>query len=169
MLVRDVVSCLEQFRTMFNQGKSFTAEYSGPWHFNKSYRTEQVPFAKSSGIYIYTRPALPDWKLNIQQNDAEILYIGKSNGGIAARVWQHMGLIFDPETGQECDPRFKYHQWANEVNVPDDIRRDIANGDIVVYTICIEPGSFEPQVIEKYLIACFYRAWDRLPILNKDV
>lgn len=173
MLVKDIVSCIEQFRTMFKQGNSFTAKYSNPWHFNKSYRKEQVPFANSSGIYIYSKPA-PNWEVPINHNDKKIWYIGKSDGGIAARVWQHMGVIYEPGTKNECNPRFKYHQWAEDiVNVPADIRQSIAEGNVVVYTVRIEPGNnsktFNPQVVEKYLLACFYRAWDELPVLNKDI
>jgi hypothetical protein len=169
VLVKDIVPCIEQFRTMFKQGNSFKAEYSKPWHFNKSYKTDQVPFAKLNGVYIYSKPASPDWNVPIYQNEEVIWYIGKSAGGIGARVWQHMGSIFEPGTEDVCKPRFKYHQWANDDNVPDDIRQSIADGNVVVYIVRIEPDNFNPLVVEKYLLACFYRAWGKLPILNKDI
>ena len=169
MIVKDIVQYLKQYKAMIAGDVPLEFEYSQPWHFNISYRDQKVPFASNSGVYIYTKPDEKNWHIPIEENIGDIWYIGKSEGDIGGRVWAHMGLIYEPGTQEECRPRFKYHDWSDDQNILDSIRNSIAEGEIVVYTIKVSPEDFNPQVIEKYLLACFYRAKKKLPILNKDI
>jgi hypothetical protein len=169
VVVMDIRESVESFKSLYPGGFSFEATYSRAWHFNFSYKNRKLDFGGDSGIYIYSKPAEPDWDLPLHKNSEAIWYIGKSQGTIAGRVWAHMRLIFEPGTGEVCNPRFKYHDWANDPSVPGDICTAVATGNIVVYTIQITPSTFDPQVIEKYLLACFYKSIGTLPPLNKEI
>jgi len=169
MVVKDIIQYLDQFKSIVPNDSSFRFECSDPWHFNISYQKQNVPFGGDSGIYVYTDPVSENWNLQIEHNYSNIWYVGKSEGDIGGRVWAHMGLIYEPDTKEVCKPRFKYNEWRDDQKIPDDIRKSIEEGDVVVYTIKIIPVSFDPKVVEKYLLSCFYRLNNRLPFLNKDI
>jgi len=169
MIVSDIPYCLQQFRVLFTKAVPFDSEFSKAWHFNLSYKDHRVPFNDQSGVYIYSKVSSPQWDVPLDQNSSDIWYIGKSQGNIGGRVWKHMGLMYDPKTGEPCDPRFKYHDWADDDTVPSKIRASIVNGETVVYTIKIAPNEFDPQVVEKFLLACHYRTKGILPPLNREI
>lgn len=117
---------------------------------------------------MYSRPGEP-WDVPLDRNTEDVWYIGKSDGDLAGRVWAHVGVIYEPGTNEPCDPRFKYHQWAESDTIPTDIARSIAHGNTVVYTIKVEPFGRAPgvaQALEKYLLACCFRVDGELPPLN---
>src|SRR6266496_3411362 len=97
-------------------------------------------------VYIYTEPNVPKWDMSFENNHSAVWYIGKSDGDLAGRVWDHVGRIYDPSTGgKECVPRFKYHRWADQASVPQSIRDAVANGNIVMYTIKVDPRGAGPS------------------------
>jgi len=162
---------VEAFRALPDASQPISLHFSRPWHFNHTFR-EPIEFAKDSGIYIYTCPANP-WDLALDQNAQDIWYIGMSDGGLAGRVWAHVGAIYDPPgSGVLCNPRFKYHQWTTVETVSDQIKTAIAIGNLVVYTIKVEAIGSAPglaQALEKFLLACCFRVDGKLPPLNIDL
>ena len=171
MQLRNLAEVVETFRLM--QGSPLNVIFGKPWHFTHSYSERHVDFAaQSAGVYIYTEPVTPDWNVPLEQSPAAVWYIGKSDGALAGRVWAHVGAIRDPETGKECVPRFKYHEWAAQQSVPQSIRDSVANGNVVVYTIRIhlvgEPPGYA-QALEKFLLASHFRNTASLPPLNRGL
>lgn len=170
--VCDLQKYAETFRDLPRAAFPLKIEFSDPWHFSHSYRDKRVPFASSNGVYLYTSPNKPWWNIPLDQNGGEVWYIGKSEGNVADRVWAHMGAIYDPATGKPCEPRFKYHQWAESKYVPSEVRNAIAYGHVVVYTIRVETDQETPGIslaLEKYLLSCCFRASGKLPLLNIDM
>lgn len=177
MKPKDITDKLRLFQErVFPEGPSFNFESSKPWSF--IYPPEgntYVPFRNDTGIYIFSKPIVTnetDWNIPMEDNNSDIWYIGKSDGDIGGRVWSHMGLIYEPGSRILCSPRFKYNEWHKDARIPEDIRTFLDNGNIVVYTIKITPINrqrFEPQVIEKFLLACYYKSEGHLPPLNKDI
>lgn len=148
----------------------FQIKISDVWHFNHS-QGIGVPFGDSSGIYIYSLPSSGSWNENPNEINEDILYIGKSNGDIGGRVWSHVGLIYEPGTKEVCIPRFKYHQWRDDENINDELKKNISDGDISVVTVKVDVpiNSMIPEAIEKYLLSLCVRIDDKLPILNKGL
>jgi len=168
MLVKDIPRCLETYLQLFPQGSGFRTSYSRAWHPNRSSDDPIDELGATTGIYIYSAPGDPDWDLKMSENDNSIWYIGKSRGSVRARVWQNLGRLYEKD-GSVCDPRFKYHRWANDSTVRDVATKDaVAKGDFVAYSVSITPLAhcFEPQVVETFLLSCFYRSTGTLPILN---
>jgi hypothetical protein len=94
--------------------EKYTIDFSKPWHFNESYKNEKVPYSDAYGIYLFTNPAIP-WNIDIEGNNEDIYYIGKSEGNIGGRVWKHVGLVYEPNSNyQKCNPMFKYHNWHKD-------------------------------------------------------
>jgi hypothetical protein len=171
MKVCDLKPYVDTFRALPSASRPISLDFSRPWHFNHSYRETQVNFEKDGGIYIYSCPCEP-WAVPFDQNAQEIWYIGKSDGALARRVWAHMGDIYEPGSREPCNPRFRYHEWADCESVSRDIRNAIAHGDTVVYTIKVEPLGGAPGIakaLEKYLLACCFRVDGKLPPLNVDL
>ncbi|MEO5344663.1 MAG: hypothetical protein H7842_15350, partial [Gammaproteobacteria bacterium SHHR-1] len=83
----------------------------------------------------------------------------------------HMGLIYDPITKEGCKPRFKYHQWADEEDISDDIKGQIETGSLSVITVKVDVAkkSIMPDAIEKYLLSLCVRKDGDLPLLNKEL
>lgn len=169
MKVKEIVNYLFYYQELFKKGIVFDFVCSAPWHFNKPDIVPRVPLGSESGIYIYTRPNEGNWEVNIEDNNSDIWYIGKSAGDIGGRVWAHMGLMYEPETKKICNPIFKYNDWSEDNSVDPKIRDSISNGNLVVYTIKISPKEFNPEVVEKYLLSCYYKAKGCLPPLNKGI
>jgi hypothetical protein len=136
---------------------------------NHSYQDGQVDFAKSSGIYVYSEPDAANWRLPIEVNENSIWYIGKSDGNLAGRVWNHLGCVYEPGTNEACNPRFKYHQWAEVQGIPDVVRKSVFDGNVVVYIIEVTPNGDSPgfaHALEKYLLVLYFRRYGHLPPLN---
>jgi len=172
MRVCDLQHLVEMFGDVVKDARSIELTVGRPWHFEHSYRESHPDFAKSPGVYVYSKPASPDWNLALERNTELIWYIGKSDSNLASRVWSHIGLTYDPETQRPCEPRFKFHQWAQREDVPFGIREAIATAQVVVYTIKVDPLGRPPglaQALEKFLLATYYRATGSLPPLNLEL
>ena len=119
------------------------------------------------GIYIYSECKESDWNIQLIENINEIWYIGKSLGSIRARIWKHLAI--NSKDIKEGDPKFKNHRWTNDPNVMGtSINNSISMGDFNVYAIPIRSGKiqFPPEVVETYLLCCYYKSLGRLPLLN---
>jgi hypothetical protein len=170
MKINNVPGLIHNFSNLFHEGCSFEIEFGGPWHFNECRGTAPPHADNEIGVYFYTCRNPKDWSTPIEQNEADIWYIGASNSDLGSRIWDHVGAIYEDYKNRiECSPRFKRNQWANDNSVPDNIKQSVAEGDIVIYTVAISPKDFNPMVLEKYLLACYYKAWGRLPFLNKGI
>ena len=148
---------------------SLTVAFGQAWHAKESYRDGQVDFANISGVYLYTEPCVPDWRVPFAENRSAVWYIGKSNGGQAGRVWKHLGRVNEPGTRTPCVPQSKYHRWAEKESVPRRIRDAVANRNLVVYTIGVQPLGNPPgnaKSMEKYLLEAYVRSVGSLPPLN---
>jgi len=101
MQVKTIPDLLEQFRGVGANLNDLSFEYSEPWYFNKE-KAGYVPFSDCTGLYIYTGVS-ENLDADIFHCDTEVLYVGKSQGGIGGRVWAHMGVLYDPETKEVCN------------------------------------------------------------------
>lgn len=169
MIVADIQRCLELYAGLFLSGSGFQVKYSRPWHPNRSKDDDPISELNAkSGVYIYSKPGDPNWDLPLMKNQNAIWYIGKSRRSIRARVWANLGA-FKEENGSTCNPMFKYNRWANDKRIRDDSIKDaIGNGEFVAYSIAVLPVglNFAPEIVETYLLTCFYRSTGTLPVLN---
>jgi hypothetical protein len=170
MNVKQTHSYIVEFVNVPSSFGTISAEFSPPWHFNFN-KTQSVTFGAECGIYLFTKPAVPDWDITIESNTEDIWYVGESAGNIERRVWDHVGRIYESGSDYvECDPRFKYNQCADEPTVPEDVKRHLANGDVVVYTVKITPGHKRLLLaLEKHLLSIHVRTKGQLPLLNKII
>jgi len=167
MKVKDIRSHIENFIKI--QGIEANVQYSKPWHFN-FHKGEKVPFGDCTGIYLYAEALSDNWNIPIESCQRDIWYIGKSEGDLGGRVGKHMGLIYEPNSREVCTPRFKYNDWHSDADVPADIKRQIADGELVVYTIkLVSEKTLLALALEKYLLSIHVRVTGRLPVLNKDL
>ena len=169
MKVNEIKIAAEKFISCIDAKniEKYTIDFSKPWHFNESAKTA-VPYSDAYGIYLFTNPANP-WNIDIESNNEDVLYIGKSEGGIGGCVWQHVGLIYEPNSNyQLCNPRFKYHKWHKD-NISEEVKHKIANGDIVIYSVKISPNDLMVNALEKYLLALYHRKTGKLPVLNRGI
>ena len=128
--------------------------------FDNDKKISTIPYAERNGIYIYTK------------RDEEILYIGKgeydSGGGIGFQSCSHLGAAT-----RNSEVMFENHQWKNETPDKDkeemeEIKRIIATGDFLIWTIPVKPEHFT-SLIEVYLQTfCIYISGE-LPKLNKRI
>jgi len=168
MLVADIPRCLETYASLFPGADVFRASFSDAWHPNRSSNDPIEDFGAKSGVYIYSAPGDPDWNLSISDNKNPIWYIGKSRSSVRARVWANLGVLYEKD-GAICNPIFRYHRWADDEKIKDnEIKQAIAGGEFVAYSIAIEPvgSNFAPEIVETYLLTCFYRSAGTLPVLN---
>lgn len=168
MTVAFVKRKIDEFGKIQSAFGALKVEIGRPWHFNES-KEEYVPFGKEHGLYLFTKPNLPDWEIEAEENDNPVWYVGKSAGDIGGRVWKHVGLIFDPETKLVCNPRFKFHRWSNVLSVPEDTRKSVADGNVVVYTVAVRSESMSPllsELLEKYVLVHYALENGGLPELN---
>ena len=85
MKVQDVRVALEAFEHLFPGPAPLQLEYSSPWHFAEA-QQRRIPFEQHHGIYIYSEPTTPDWRVPIDQSESPVWYIGKSDAALAGRV-----------------------------------------------------------------------------------
>jgi len=165
MKLYKLLQLVDDFSNLSSTKHKFKCCEPRTWCFEAS--KQKIPYAKTNGIYMYFSKFLT---IEEAKNE-EVLYIGKSNGNIAARVWSHVGKLYENDQKTLCVPRFKYHQWANDKSVSTDIRNLVANGEICVVTIQIntDTKSFLPLALEKYLLALCVVKDGKLPVLNKDI
>ncbi len=170
MKVKELKPHIDHFINFPGGRQPVSAEFSRPWHFNFC-KGEQIPLSVGNGVYLYTKPATPDWNLPFEENAEDVWYIGKSEGDIGGRVWHHTGRTFEPGSQDEiCNPRFKYHSWKDAAYVPDSIKNQIATGDLVVYVIQIKSElKMLAPALEKYLLVVHLRLTGELPILNMQL
>lgn len=168
MVVEDIPRCLKIFSELFSWDNGFQVHYSSAWHPNKSMDDPILDLGASTGVYIYSEPNYPQWNLPISANKNAIWYIGKSQSSVRARVWRNLGNMSEKD-GSVCNPKFKYHRWANDETIKDiRVKEAIAQGDFVAYSIAIKPVSvrFAPEIVETFLLTCFYRSRGEIPVLN---
>ena len=169
MKVKDVDKCIKNYNNLFDSENKIDATYSNPWNPLKG---EDILLDQNyqCGIYIYSECKESDWNIPLVENKNEIWYIGKSLGSIRARIWSHISI--NSKDQKEGDPLFKNHRWTNEPNVMGTaISNAISTGDFNVYAIPIESkkNQFPPEIVETYLLCCFYKSLGRLPILNSII
>ncbi len=172
MVVRDIPRCIDTLNNLFPGEKPFRAEYSGAWHPNESGDDDPIlRLGATGGIYFYSEPGNPEWNLNINENGNSIWYIGKSSASVRSRVWKNLGNLYESD-GSLCNPRFRHHRWMNDSSITDArVKNNIANGDFVAYGIDIVPqeSRFDPEIIETFLLCCYYRSMGKLPVLNSII
>lgn len=161
------IDSVRRFQALPSALGEFSVEVSEPWHFNES--GGRVPFESECGIYLYTEPGDPVWRLPLAENQNAVWYVGKSGGSIGGRVWSHMGSIYDPTTGTTWTPRFKRHRWAEANSVPQDIRHRLAHGDVVVYALAVRAernAALLAELLEKHVLVEFVLTHGHQPPLN---
>jgi hypothetical protein len=173
MRAKDVEKALREFEKSDSSFGELSVTISNPWHFNSS-RELRIPFESEYGIYLFTKPSLPSWDIGIDSNDQDVWYVGKSVGDIGGRVWNHVGRIYDPETKLPCSPRFKFHRWADVDSIDPNIRKAVADGNVVVYTIRISATptlthaqkGLLSELAEKYVLVKYVLEHGKPPALN---
>jgi hypothetical protein len=166
--VQYIKKILDKFIALPWNFQPLRCEISEPWHFNES-REIDVPFGYEKGLYLYTKPNVPEWNLPMINNENPVWYVGKSEGDVGGRVWNHVLPVTEKQTGLPCIPRFKYHQWSEIPSVPEDVRDSVASGIVVVYTISVRSESQVPflaELLEKYVLIEYVLAEGKLPVLN---
>ncbi len=126
MLTRQIPTLIREYQAGV-RGRNFAATFSEPWHFSKS-ATRRVPFEKDPGVYFYTQPAAPDWRLPIEVNEQPVWYIGMTDAGLS-RLWDHLRPFTDRSTGGPLIPRFRDNRWAKLEFIPQPIRDSVSGGD----------------------------------------
>ncbi|WP_045217386.1 hypothetical protein [Desulfonatronovibrio magnus] len=169
MVVKDIDECLKTYNNLFGSKIKLKATYSDPWN---PLRGEDIFYELNyqCGIYIYSECKETDWNIPLTENMNEIWYIGKTIGSIRGRIWKN--IANDSKELKKGDPKFKNHRWTNDPNViGTPIDTVISMGDFNVYAIPIksENEHFPPEIIETYLLCCYYKSQGRLPILNSII
>ena len=146
----------------------FSFDISEPWCF-KDRKELSIPHGDKRGVYIFASQSDPSGMLADGMN-AEIWYLGKSKAAMGRRIWEHMGRILEPDNGKECDPPFRYHHWIDS-HASDKVRDEIANGNVVIYTIPLETTKSSIDVmemLEKHLLVEYALRYQSLPALNNS-
>jgi hypothetical protein len=145
-------------------------EFSNAWTFDEAENKVRPPFGNKPGVYIYARGKEVCDSTTFENSNLEVLYVGMSGRNISSRVWKHVGNIKDPVTDKPCSPKFKYHQWKDADYISDDIKTDIANGNVTVYCIKAERQECSklPRALEAFLLTTHYALGGMLPALNLD-
>lgn len=174
MNTQSTIQLVRSFAGRSSPFGKLTVEVSDPWHFNHCQGTN-IPFqnAGKGGIYLLTEPG-EHWDQVAESNYNPVWYIGTSQKNVGGRVWDHVGSIYDEETGAQNVPRFKHHRWADIASIDESIRERVSEGDIVVYTIAISSENHDqsyllPALLEKYVLVEFVMASGKLPPLNLGV
>ena len=168
-----VCAALKEFDQLESTLGTFRQKTSDPWYYLEQHTNLRIPYETDYGIYLFTKPSEPDWKISLDENRSTLWYVGKSAGDIGGRVWNHLGNVYN-ENGERCDPPCRAHQWAGNENVDASIRDAIAHGCLVVYTVKIEmPGNLNqtqemllPELLEKHILMRYFLKYGRLPALN---
>jgi len=96
MIVKNIKKTID---TIVTESGRFTASYSEPCFYN--YETRQwsspIPYGdKIGGVYLIALcKEMVDWRVRIEDNDSDVLYIGKSNGDIGGRLRSHIKKLSD--------------------------------------------------------------------------
>ena len=157
------------YNNLFDSETKIEAIYSDPWN---PLRGEDIFYDLNyqCGVYIYSECKESDWNIQLIENINEIWYIGKSLGSIRARIWKNIAI--NSKDIKEGEPQFNNHRWTNDPYLMGtSISNSIAMGDFNVYAIPIrsEKFQFPPEMVETYLLCCYYKSLGRLPILNSII
>ena len=169
MLVQDIDKCLNLYNNLFDSKTKIEAKYSEPWN---PLRAEDIFYDLNyqCGIYIYSECKESEWNIPLKENTNEIWYIGKSLGSIRSRIWKHLAINI--KEIKEGEPKFKNHRWVNDPNIMNTKIDDLlSKGDFNVYAIPIKSENikYPPEIIEIFLLCCYYKSLGRLPILNSII
>lgn len=168
MSVRFVESVLAGFSSRRSVLGPVSISLSAPWHFNES-RETKLQVGSARGLYLYSRPATPNWQLPARDNTSEVWYIGKSKTDLSRRIHSHMGTA----ASVNDRPRFPNHKWAQNCDyIAEDVRAHIAAGDVVVYTVAIDAATtfgYLAEMIEKHVLIEYALAHGGLPVLNRQI
>ena len=169
MVVKDIDKCLNIYNNLFDSETKIETTYSDPWN---PLRGEDIFYDLNyqCGVYLYSECIESNWNIQLMENTNDIWYIGKSLGSIRGRIWKN--LAKNSKDIKEGEPKFKNHRWTNDPNVMGtSINTSLSTGDFNVYAIPIrsEKIQFPPEMVETYLLCCYYKSLGRLPILNSII
>jgi len=167
MASKFIVDVLRNIEEQESALGSLTFDRQAP-HYLKDGLEPLRPRWRLSGVYLLTKPQVPDWRVPLEESNAELWYIGMTTANLFDRIDQHFGR---PATGDAASYR---HRWAN-VAMPTDISKCLATGEVVVYPIGVSLGPTSltesqryllPSVVEKKLLVAYVDRFGALPPLN---
>lgn len=172
MTVQFVANVLTSLETRLAALGALRLSISAPWHF-KEFRKTRLEVESEGGLYLYTRPASPDWKIPAATNASDVWYVGKSDRNLTGRVWNHMGVADPAQSTHDGSPRFSRHKWAKNCDyIGANLLSNLEKGEVVVYTVAIDGVTgfgYTPELIEKHVLVEYALKYGALPALNRQI